>query len=156
MFRAQLKPLTDIVELDRESSVDIDPAFLKPEDFCDARNGGGQKYQVKKAEVERMIDFAEKKKKLKNEVKVEAVKVEALKLEEEKNIVKQDARLGLGPMTEGPVDVQLRWANLRAREHHVRGPEKSPRKIILKRIILGRAEEAQRTTTLSQKRKRSI
>ena len=78
MSRAQLKPLTDIVELDRESSVDIDPAFLKPEDFCDARNGGGQKYQVKKAEVERMIDFAEKKK-LKNEVKVEA-----LKLEEEK------------------------------------------------------------------------
>ena len=120
------------------------------------RSGGGQKYQVKKAEVERMIDFAEKKKKLKNEVKVEAVKVEALKLEKEKNIVKQDARLGLGPMTEGPVDVQLRWANLRAREHHVRGPKKSPRKIILKRIILRRAEEAQRTTTLSQKRKRSI
>ena len=84
MSRAQLKPLTDIVELDRESSVDIDLAFLKPEDFCDARNGGGQKYQVKKAEVERMIDFTEKKKKLKNEVKVEAVKVEALKLEEEK------------------------------------------------------------------------
>ena len=84
MSRAQLKPLTDIVELDRESSVDIDPAFLKPEDFCDARNGGGQKYQVKKAEVEQMFDFAEKKKKLKNEVKVEAVKVEALKLEEEK------------------------------------------------------------------------
>ena len=70
MSRAQLKPLTDIVELDRESSVDIDPAFLKPEDFCDVRNGGGQKYQVKKAEVERMIDFAEKKKKLKNEGKV--------------------------------------------------------------------------------------
>ena len=61
--------------------MDIDPAFLKPEDFCDARNGGGQKYQVKKAEVERMIDFAEKKKKLKNEVKVEAVKVEAVKVE---------------------------------------------------------------------------
>ena len=36
---------------------------------------------------------------------MEAVKVEALKLEEEKNIVKQDARLGLGPMTEGPIDV---------------------------------------------------
>ena len=103
-----------------------------------------------------MIDFAEKKKKLKNEVKVEAVKVEALKLEEKKKIIKQDARLGLGPMTEGPVDVQLRWAKLRAREHHVRGLKKSPRKIILKRIILRRAEEAQRTTTLSQKRKRSI
>ena len=102
MSRAQLKPLTDIVELDRQSSVDIDPAFMKPEDFCDARNGGGQKYQVKKAEVERMLDFVEKKKKLKKEVKVEAVK-----LEEEKNLVKQDARLGLGPMTEGPVDVQL-------------------------------------------------
>ena len=98
-----------------------------------------------------MLDFVEKKKKLKKEVKVEVVK-----LEEEKNLVKQDARLGLGPMTEGPVDVQLRWANLRAREHHVRGPKKSPRKIILKRIILRRAEEAQRTTTLSQKRKRSI
>ena len=131
--------------------MDIDPAFMKPEDFCDARNGGGQKYQVKKAEVERMLDFVEKKKKLKKEVKVEAVK-----LEEEKNLVKQDARLGPGPMTEGPVDVQLRLTNLRARAHHVRGPKKSPRKIILKRIILRKADEAQRTTTLSEKRKRSI
>ena len=52
MSRAQLKPLTDIVELDRQSSVDIDPAFMKPEDFCDARNSGGQKYDVKKMEVE--------------------------------------------------------------------------------------------------------
>ena len=55
-----------------------------------------------------MLDFVEKKKKLKKEVKVEVVK-----LEEEKNLVKQDARLGLGPMTEGPVDVLLRWVNLR-------------------------------------------
>ena len=70
-----------------------------------------------KTEFDWMLDFVEKKKKLKKEVKVEVVK-----LEEEKNLVKQDARLGLGPMTEGPVDVQLRWANLRARAYHVRGP----------------------------------
>ena len=105
MSRAQLKPLTDIVELDRQSSVDIDPA---------------------------------------------------LELEEEKKFVMQDARLGLGQMTDCPVDVQLRWANLRARAHHVRGPKKSPRKIVLKRMIMRKAEEAQRKTTLSVKRKRSI
>ena len=89
-------------------------------------------------------------------VEIRPIMVRSLKLIEKKNIIKQDARLGLGPMTEGPVDVQLRWANLRARAHHVRGPKKSPRKIILKRIILRRAEVALRTTTLSQKRKRSI
>ena len=52
------------------------------------------------------------------------MKLEAVKLEEEKKMVKEDARLGLRPMTDGPVDVQLRWANLRAREHHVKGPKK--------------------------------
>ena len=154
MSRAQLKPLTDIVELDRQSSVDIDPAFMKPEDFCDARNGGGQKYDVKKMEVERMQPFVEEKKKLRKDF--EEVKVEAVELEEEKKFVMQDARLGLGPMTDCPVDVQLRWANLRARAHHVRGPKKSPRKIVLKRMIMRKAEEAQRKTTLSVKRKRSI
>ena len=78
----------------------------------------------------------------------------AVNLEEEKKLVKQHARLGLGPMTDGPVDVQLRWANLR--EHHVRGTKKSPRKIVLQRIIMRKAEEAQRTKTASVKRKRSI
>ena len=62
-------------------------------------------------------------------------------------MVKEDTRLGLGPMTDGPVDVQLRWANLRAREHHVKGPKKSPRKMVLRRLILRKAEEAKRTTT---------
>ena len=80
--------------------------------------------------------------------------MEAVKLEEEKKFVKLDARLGLGPMTDGPVDVQLRWANLRAREHHVRGPKKSPRKIVLKRILMRKKVEAERT--LSVKRKRSV
>ena len=69
------------------------------------------------------------------------------KLEEEKNMVKEDARLGLRPMTDGPVDVKLRWANLRAREHHVKGPKKSPRKMVLRKLILRKAEEAKRTTT---------
>ena len=50
-------------------------------------------------------------------------------------------------MTDGPIDVQLRWANLRAREHHVKGPKKSPRKMVLRRLILRKAEEAKRTTT---------
>ena len=45
------------------------------------------------------------------------------------------------------VNVQLRWANLRAREHHVKGPKKSPRKMVLRRLILRKAEEAKRTTT---------
>ena len=153
MSRAQLKPLTDIVELDRQSSVDIDPAFMKPEDFCDARNGGGQKYDVKKMDVERMLAFVEEKKLRKD---FEEVKVEAVESEEEKKFVMQDARLGLGPMTDCPVDVQLRWANLRARANHVRGPKKSPRKIVLKRMIMRKAEEAQRKTKLSVKRKRSI
>ena len=60
------------------------------------------------------------------------MRLEAVKLEEEKKMVKEDACLGLRPMTDGPVDVQLRWANLRTREHHVR------------------------TTTFSVKRKRSM
>ena len=60
-------------------------------------------------------------------------------------MVKEDTRLGLGPMTDGPVDVQLRWANLRTREHHVRGPKKSPRKIVLWRLILRKVEEEKRT-----------
>ena len=55
---------------------------------------------------------------------LEEVKLEAVKLEEKKKMVMEDASLGLGPMTDGPVDVQLRWANLRAREHHVKGPKK--------------------------------
>ena len=99
MSRAQLKPLTDNVELDRQSSVDIDPAFMKPEDFCDARNGGGQKYDVKKMEVERMLAFVEEKKKLRKDF--EEVKVEAVELEEEKKFVMQDARLDLGPSNDG-------------------------------------------------------
>ena len=72
------------------------------------------------------------------------MKLEAVKLEEEKKMVKDDARLGLRPMTDGPIDVQLRWANLRAREHHVKGPKKSPRKMVLRRLILRKAEEARR------------
>ena len=52
------------------------------------------------------------------------MKLEAVKLEEEKKMVKEDTRLGLRPMTDGPVDMQLRWANLRAREYHVKGPKK--------------------------------
>ena len=87
---------------------------------------------------------------------LEEVKLEAVKLEEKKKMVKEDASLGLGPMTDGPVDVQLRWANLRAREHHVRGPKKSPRKMVVRRLILRKAEEAKRTTTFSVKRKRSM
>jgi len=140
------------MEMESQSSVDIDPAFMKPEDFCDASNSGGQKYDKKKAQVERMLDFVEEKEK--KRLKKEEVKVEAVKLEEEKKFVKLDARLGLGPMTDGPVDVQLRWANLRAREHHVRGPKKSPRKIVLKRILMRKKVEAERT--LSVKRKRSV
>ena len=76
---------------------------------------------------------------------LEEVKLEAVKLEEKKKMVKEDASLGLGPMTDGPVDVQLRWANLRTREHHVRGPKKSPRKIVLWRLILRKVEEEKRT-----------
>ena len=140
------------MEMESQSSVDIDPAFMKPEDFCDASNSGGQKYDKKKAQVERMLDFVEEKEK--KRLKKEEVKVEAVKLEEEKKFGKLDARLGLGPMTDGPVDVQLRWANLRAREHHVRGPKKSPRKIVLKRILMRKKVEAERT--LSVKRKRSV
>ena len=87
---------------------------------------------------------------------LEEVKMEAVKLEEKKKMVKEDTRLGLGPMTNGPVDVQLRWANLRTREHHVRGPKKSPRKMVVRRLILRKAEEAKRTTTFSVKRKRSM
>ena len=64
MSSAQLKPLTDIMEMESQSSVDIDPAFMKPEDFCDASNSGGQKYDKKKAQVERMLDFVEEKEKL--------------------------------------------------------------------------------------------
>ena len=90
--------------------------------------------------VERIVDSVEKKKKMKKVL-------EEVKLEEEKKMVKEDARLGLGPMTDGPVDVQLRWANLRTRKHHVRGPKKSPRKMVLRRLILRKAEEAKRTTT---------
>ena len=75
---------------------------------------------------------------------------------EKKKMVKEDTRLGLGPMTDGPVDVQLRWANLRTQEHHVRGPKKLPRKMVVRRLILRKAEEAKRTTTFSVKRKRSM
>ena len=78
---------------------------------------------------------------------LEEVKLEAVKLKEKKKMVKEEASLGLRPMTDGPVDVQLRWANLRAREHHVKGPKKLPRKMVLRRLILRKAEEAKRTTT---------
>ena len=54
------------------------------------------------------------------------------------------------------VNVQLRWANLRAREHHVRGPNKSPRKMVLRRLILRKVEEEKRTATFSVKRGRSM
>ena len=87
---------------------------------------------------------------------LEEVKLEAVKLEEKKKMVKEDASLGLGPMTDGPVDVQLRWANLRAQEHHVRGPKKSPRKMVVRRLILRKAEEEKRTTTFSVNRKMSM
>ena len=87
---------------------------------------------------------------------LEEVKLEAVKLKEKKKMVKEEASLGLRPMTDGPVDVQLRWANLRAHEHHVRGPKKSPRKMVVRRLILRKAEEAKRTTTFSVKRKRSM
>ena len=69
---------------------------------------------------------------------------------EKKKMVKEDTRLGLGPMTDDPV------ANLRTREHHVRGPKKLPRKMVVRRLILRKAEEAKRTTTFSVKRKRSM
>ena len=59
----------------------------------------------------------------------------------------QTVTLTYSAMTDGPIDVQLRWANLRAREHHVKGPKKSPRKMVLRRLILRKAEEAKRTTT---------
>ena len=59
----------------------------------------------------------------------------------------QRVTLTYSAMTDGPIDVQLRWANLRAREHHVKGPKKSPRKMVLRRLILRKAEEAKRTTT---------
>ena len=68
-----------------------------------------------------------------------------MKLEEEKKMVKEDARLGLGPIKDGPVNVRLRWVNPRARKHHVRGPKKSPRKIVLWRLILRKVEEEKRT-----------
>ena len=64
-----------------------------------------------------------------------------------KKMVKEDTRLGLGPMTDDPV------ANLRTREHHVRGPKKSPRKMVL---ILRKVEEEKRTATFSVKRGRSM
>ena len=54
----------------------------------------------------------------------------------------QRVTLTYSAMTDGPIDVQLRWANLRAREHHVKGPKKSPRKMVLRRLILRKAEEA--------------
>ena len=60
-------------------------------------------------------------------------------------MVKEDARLGLGPIKDGPVNVRLRWVNPRARKHHVRGPKKSPRKIVLWRLILRKVEEEKRT-----------
>ena len=88
----------------------------QPEDLGGASNGGGQKNHTKKAEIERILDSVVKKKKIQKVL-------EEVKLEEEKKMVKEDPRLGLWPMTDGPVDVQLRWANLRAREHHVRGPK---------------------------------
>ena len=76
-----------------------------------------------------------------------------MKLEEEKKMVKEDARLGLGPIKDGPVNVRLRWVNPRARKHHVRGPKKSPRKMVL---ILRKVEEEKRTATFSVKRGRSM
>ena len=66
---------------------------------------------------------------------------------EKKTMVKEDTRLGLGPMTDDPV------ANLRTREHHVRGPKKLPRKMVL---ILRKVEEEKRTATFSVKRGRSM
>ena len=59
----------------------------------------------------------------------------------------QRVTLTYSAMTDGPIDVQLRWANLRAREHHVKGPKKLPRKMVLWRLILRKAEKAKRTTT---------
>ena len=59
----------------------------------------------------------------------------------------QRVTLTYSAMTDGPIDVQLRWANLRAQKHHVKGPKKSPRKMVLRRLILRKAEKAKRTTT---------
>ena len=66
----------------------------------------------------------------------------------------QRVTLTYSAMTDGPIDVQLRWANLRAREHHVKGPKKSPRKMVLRRLILRKVEEEKRT--FSVKRGRSM
>ena len=89
------------VEMEHRSNVAKDPAFLKPKDLGGASNGGCQKYHTKKAEIERIVDSVEKKKKMKKVL--EEVKLEAVKLEEKKKMVKEDASLGLGPMTDGPV-----------------------------------------------------
>ena len=74
-------------------------------------------------------------------------------MRKKKKMVKEDARLGLGPIKDGPVNVRLRWVNPRARKHHVRGPKKSPRKMVL---ILRKVEEEKRTATFSVKRGRSM
>ena len=68
----------------------------------------------------------------------------------------QRVTLTYSAMTDGPIDVQLRWANLRAREHHVKGPKKSPRKMVLRRLILRKVEGEKRTATFSVKRGRSM
>ena len=68
----------------------------------------------------------------------------------------QRVTLTYSAMTDGPIDVQLRWANLRAREHHIMGPKKLPRKMVLQRLILRKAKEEKRTTTFSVNRKRSM
>ena len=65
----------------------------------------------------------------------------------------QRVTLTYSAMTDGPIDVQLRWANLRTREHHVRGPKKLPRKMVL---ILRKVEEQKKTATFSVKRGRSM
>ena len=56
---------------------------------------------------------------------IEEVKLEAVTKRWSSS--KQDARLGLEPMMDGPVDLQLRLANLRAREQ-VRRPKRSSKK----------------------------
>ena len=50
-------------------------SFMKPEDFGDAMNSGGQKYHKQKAEVEQMLNCFEEKNKLRKDI--EEVKVAA-------------------------------------------------------------------------------
>ena len=62
---------------------------------------------------------------------IEEVKLEAVTKRWSSS--KQDARLGLEPMMDGPVDLQLRLANLRAREQ-VRRPKRSSKKMVLQTL----------------------